>query len=143
MSLKTSVVRDVSLLLAALEVKTNLTPQRSAVNKFCDEVFHAGLLDEMHFASWAEPNRADPHTFANLTLGPTGKTPGENQRCQDASPWILRNPQATTIVLWLAEYSGWYLEQPTEMQRRVTVDIMESPGYNNSMMACRMLWIVS
>ena len=32
---------------------------------------------------------------------------------KDASPWILRNLQATTIVLWLAEYSGWYLEQPT------------------------------
>ncbi len=31
---------------------------------------------------------------------------------KDASPWILRNLQATTIVLWLAEYSGWYLEQP-------------------------------
>ena len=34
-------------------------------------------------------------------------------RSKDASPWILRNLQATTIVLWLAEYSGWYLEQPT------------------------------
>ena len=31
---------------------------------------------------------------------------------KDVSPWILRNLQATTIVLWLAEYSGWYLEQP-------------------------------
>ena len=32
---------------------------------------------------------------------------------KDASPWVLRNLQATTIVFWLAEYSGWYLEQPT------------------------------
>ena len=32
---------------------------------------------------------------------------------KDASPWVLRNLQATTTVLWLAEYSGWYTEQPT------------------------------
>ena len=32
---------------------------------------------------------------------------------KDASPWILRNFQAATITWWLAEYSGWYLEQPT------------------------------
>ena len=53
-------------------------------------------------------------------------------RYKDALPWILRNLQATTIVLWLAEYSGWYLERPTELQRRAAVDITESPGYNNS-----------
>ena len=31
---------------------------------------------------------------------------------RDANPWILRNLQAATITWWLAEYSGWYLEQP-------------------------------
>ncbi len=31
---------------------------------------------------------------------------------KDASPWILRNLQAATITWWLAEYSGWYVEQP-------------------------------
>ena len=31
---------------------------------------------------------------------------------KDANPWILRNLQAATITWWLAEYSGWYLEQP-------------------------------
>ena len=30
---------------------------------------------------------------------------------KDSSPWILRNLQAATITWWLAEYSGWYLEQ--------------------------------
>ena len=32
---------------------------------------------------------------------------------KDTSPWNLRNLQAATITWWLAEYSGWYLEQPT------------------------------
>ena len=32
---------------------------------------------------------------------------------QDTNPWLLRNFQAATITWWLAEYSGWYLEQPT------------------------------
>jgi len=31
----------------------------------------------------------------------------------DSTPWTLRNFQAATITWWLAEYSGWYLEQPT------------------------------
>ena len=31
---------------------------------------------------------------------------------KDTSPWILRNLQAATITWWLAEYSGWYLDQP-------------------------------
>lgn len=30
----------------------------------------------------------------------------------DSAPWALRNLQAATIVWWLAEYSGWYTEQP-------------------------------
>ncbi|KAL8785073.1 MAG: hypothetical protein Q9213_003578 [Squamulea squamosa] len=30
---------------------------------------------------------------------------------RDSSPWALRNLQAATICWWLAEYSGWYLEQ--------------------------------
>ena len=29
----------------------------------------------------------------------------------DSAPWLLRNLQAATKTLWLAEYSGWYLEQ--------------------------------
>lgn len=32
---------------------------------------------------------------------------------KDSTPWLLRNFQAATITWWLAEYSGWYLEQPT------------------------------
>ena len=32
---------------------------------------------------------------------------------KDTSPWILRNLQAATITWWLAEYSGWYLDEPT------------------------------
>ena len=31
---------------------------------------------------------------------------------KDSSPWALRNLQAATITWWLAEYSGWYHEQP-------------------------------
>lgn len=31
---------------------------------------------------------------------------------KDSAPWALRNLQAATIVWWLAEYSGWYTEQP-------------------------------
>ncbi|KAL8821845.1 MAG: hypothetical protein Q9223_000203 [Gallowayella weberi] len=30
---------------------------------------------------------------------------------KDSSPWALRNLQAAMITWWLAEYSGWYLEQ--------------------------------
>lgn len=30
----------------------------------------------------------------------------------DSVPWNLRNLQAATIVWWLSEYSGWYIEQP-------------------------------
>ncbi|KAL8710032.1 MAG: hypothetical protein Q9220_005303 [cf. Caloplaca sp. 1 TL-2023] len=29
---------------------------------------------------------------------------------KDSTPWVLRNLQAATISLWLAEYSGWYIE---------------------------------
>ena len=38
---------------------------------------------------------------------------------KEKAPWSLRNLQAATITWWLAEYSGWYLEQPTgsEIQR--------------------------
>ena len=32
---------------------------------------------------------------------------------KDSNPWVLRNLQAATITWWLAEYSGWYIEQPT------------------------------
>lgn len=32
---------------------------------------------------------------------------------KDSTPWTLRNFQAATITWWLAEYSGWYVEQPT------------------------------
>ena len=32
---------------------------------------------------------------------------------KDTNPWTLRNLQAATVTWWLAEYSGWYLEQPT------------------------------
>ena len=32
---------------------------------------------------------------------------------KDKTPWALRNLQAATTTWWLAEYSGWYLEQPT------------------------------
>lgn len=32
---------------------------------------------------------------------------------KDTSPWVLRHFQAATITWWLAEYSGWNLEQPT------------------------------
>ena len=31
---------------------------------------------------------------------------------RDANPWTLRNLQAAAISWWLAEYSGWYNEQP-------------------------------
>ncbi len=31
---------------------------------------------------------------------------------KDSAPWALRNLQAATIVWWLAEYSGCYIEQP-------------------------------
>ncbi|KAL8700464.1 MAG: hypothetical protein Q9224_000954 [Gallowayella concinna] len=30
---------------------------------------------------------------------------------KDSSPWALRNLQAAMVTWWLAEYSGWYLEQ--------------------------------
>ncbi|KAL9000305.1 MAG: hypothetical protein Q9169_001022 [Polycauliona sp. 2 TL-2023] len=30
---------------------------------------------------------------------------------RDSSPWALRNLQAAMVSWWLAEYSGWYLEQ--------------------------------
>lgn len=32
---------------------------------------------------------------------------------RDTVPWPLRSLQAATITWWLAEYSGWYTEQPT------------------------------
>jgi len=32
---------------------------------------------------------------------------------KDNAAWKLRNFHAATITWWLAEYSGWYLEQPT------------------------------
>ena len=76
-------VTNAMLPLAKFEVRTNLTPQKRnlrAFTMFCDEGFHAGLLDEMRLALWAEPNRADPPKFANLTLGPQGKTSEENQQ---------------------------------------------------------------
>ena len=31
---------------------------------------------------------------------------------KDTAPWALRNFQAAMISWWLAEYSGWYLDQP-------------------------------
>ena len=31
---------------------------------------------------------------------------------KDSAPWALRYLQAATTTWWLAEYSGWYLEQP-------------------------------
>lgn len=30
----------------------------------------------------------------------------------NSAPWALRNLQAATISWWLAEYSGWYIDQP-------------------------------
>ena len=33
---------------------------------------------------------------------------------RDKAPWSLRNLQAATITWWLAEYSGWYLDHPTD-----------------------------
>ena len=32
---------------------------------------------------------------------------------KDVTPWTLPHLQAATIAWWLAEYSGWYIEQPT------------------------------
>ena len=32
---------------------------------------------------------------------------------RNSSPWILRSLHAATVMWWLAEYSGWYSEQPT------------------------------
>ena len=31
---------------------------------------------------------------------------------KDSAPWTLQNLQAATITWWLAEYSGWYHDQP-------------------------------
>lgn len=39
-----------------------------------------------------------------------------NKRIMDSresAPWPLRNLQAAMLTWWLAEYSGWYSEQPT------------------------------
>ena len=116
-SAKNKMVRDEELLLAKLEVKTNLTPQTrnlNAFNKFCDEDFLGALLDEMRLAFWAEPNRAVPDTVADLTLGPKGKTSTENRKTymqyvDDVKARGLLNASQEKV-----------LRSPSQMRRNIT-----------------------
>ena len=105
------------LLLARLEVRTNLTPQvrnLNAFKKFCDEDFHGALLDEMRLALWAEPNRADPDTFADLTLGPQGKTSAENRRK------YMQHVDEVTATASLNASQESVLRSPCKMRRNIT-----------------------
>ncbi len=116
-SSRNEMVGNEYLLRARLEVKTNLTPQTrnlKAFNKFCDEEFHGALLDEMRLAFWAEPNRADPDTVADLTLGPKGKTSAENQKnymqhVEDVKARGLLNASQEEV-----------LRSPCKMRRNIT-----------------------
>lgn len=113
---RNKMVEDKLLVLAKFEVKTNLTPQTrklDAFKKFCDEEFHGALLDEMRLAFWAQPNRADPDSFADLTLGPKGKTSAENQKkymqhVQDVKARGFLNASQETV-----------LKSPCKMRRNI------------------------
>ena len=114
---KNRMLDNSKLLLARLEVRTNLTPQirnLNAFKKFCDEDFHGALLDEMRLALWAEPNRADPDTFADLTLGPQGKTSAENRRK------YMQHVDEVTATASLNASQESVLRSPCKMRRNIT-----------------------